>query len=86
MMECIYIGHAENRKAYRLYHMPLRCIFESRNVTFNEGIGIVPSQITIEMGSPSTPEEKIMPDEEDALCQVIYIDDNPNDVLPNAIP
>jgi hypothetical protein len=86
MMECIYIGHAENCKAYRLYHMPSQRIFESRDVTFNEGIGIVLSQITIEMGSPSTPEEKIMPDEEDTPCQVTSIDNNPNDVLPNAIP
>jgi hypothetical protein len=38
------------------------------------------------MGSPSTPEEKIMPDEEDTPHQAISIDDNPNDVLPNAIP
>jgi hypothetical protein len=85
-MECIYIGHAENRKAYQLYHTPSRRIFQSRDVTFNEGIGIVLSRITIEMGSPSTPEEKIMPDEEDAPRQVTSIDDNPNDVLPNAIP
>jgi hypothetical protein len=84
--KCIYIGHTKNRKAYRLYHMPSQHIFESRDVTFNEGIGIVPSQITIEMGSPSTPEEKIMPDEEDAPRQATSIDDNPNDVLPNAIP
>jgi hypothetical protein len=86
MMECIYIGHAENRKAYQLYHMSLQHIFKSCDVTFNEGIGIVPSWITIEMGSPSTPEEKIMPDKEDTPHQAISIDNNPNDVLPNAIP
>ena len=53
-LQCIYIGYAENRKAYRLYHKPTRRVFESRNVTFDEGAGIVPSRITIETGLPST--------------------------------
>jgi hypothetical protein len=40
MLECIYIGYADNRKAYRLYHKPSRWVFESCDVTFNEGTSI----------------------------------------------
>jgi hypothetical protein len=35
-MECIYIGYAKNRKAYRLYHKPSQRILKSRDVTFDE--------------------------------------------------
>jgi hypothetical protein len=51
-MECIYIGYAENRKAYHLYHKHSRRVFESRDIMFNEGIGST-SQITIEVRPPS---------------------------------
>jgi hypothetical protein len=54
-LECIYIGYADNRKAYRLYHKPSRRVFESRDVTFDEGTNIEPSRITIETGTSETP-------------------------------
>jgi hypothetical protein len=79
-LECMFIGYAENRKAYCLYHKPTRRVLESRDVTFDEGIGIQPSRITVEVGTPSTnstnhkldePVEQIIedgtiPEEEDA--------------------
>jgi hypothetical protein len=53
-MECIYIGYTENYKAYCLYHKHSRRVFESWDVTFNEGIGQT-SCITIEVGPPHNP-------------------------------
>ena len=34
---CTFLGHAENRKAFRLVHRPTRHFLESRNVIFDEG-------------------------------------------------
>jgi hypothetical protein len=54
MLECIYIGYVDNRKAYWLYHKPSRQVFESRDVTFDEGMNIEPSRITIETRTSET--------------------------------
>jgi hypothetical protein len=51
-MECIYIGYAENCKAYRLYHKHSRRVFDSQDLTFDKEIGST-SQITIEVRPPS---------------------------------
>jgi hypothetical protein len=53
MMECTYIGYTANHKAYWLYHKPTRWVYESRDVTFDEGASTTPSHITIKTGTSS---------------------------------
>jgi hypothetical protein len=47
-MECIFLGFAENRRAYRLLQKSTSRIVESRDVTFDGGPGTLPSRTQID--------------------------------------
>ena len=47
-VKCVFLGFAENWKAYICIHHPSGCIFESRDVVFDEGSTNAPSCVKID--------------------------------------
>jgi len=47
-VKCVVLGFAENRKAYICVHCVSGCIFESRDIIFNEGSTNTPSHVKID--------------------------------------
>ena len=57
-IECIFLGFAENQKAYVCMHRPSRQIFESWDIVFDEGNTNAPSHVKIDNTSLNVEETK----------------------------
>src|SRR4051812_40824119 len=53
IFECVHLGFTKNRHTCVLLHQPTGHIIESRNVTFDEGLTVTPSQVEIIIESAS---------------------------------
>ncbi|GBE88792.1 Retrovirus-related Pol polyprotein from transposon TNT 1-94 [Sparassis crispa] len=92
MFECMHLGFAANRKAYRLVHRVTGRIVESRDVYFDEGTEVAPSRVTIDvtptqeapdarpqlLPSPRPPRPTVedVPDEDEDTPALLDVDDS----------
>ena len=57
-LECVFLGYASNRKAFRLVHRSSGRIIESRDVRFDEGSSVAPSRVELEIETTTVPDEE----------------------------
>ncbi len=70
-LECIFLGYAEHRRAFRALHRPTNRIFESRDVRFDEGLGAAPNRVELEVEIHEKMPEEVVESEEERMEEMV---------------